>query len=153
MKKNPWKNFRSLVGRLFPQLLDIQRACITAYQRVTRGWADEDVWSIDYHLCEVVPEMLEQLKKDKNGVPQKYIMKIYEERGLDVRDSFCDIPEEIIEEADKRFTQSIDKMIAGFKAHKQISDWDFTPETHLELDRIYREGMQKFVDDFENLWW
>jgi hypothetical protein len=38
-------------------------------QRVKRGYADEDVWSMNYWFIKTVVPMLKQLKEEKHGYP------------------------------------------------------------------------------------
>jgi hypothetical protein len=40
-----------------------------AWQRVFQGWDERVIWSIDYHLAEMIPLWMRQLKRDKMGAP------------------------------------------------------------------------------------
>lgn len=40
-----------------------------ASQRVRKGWSHRDVWSIDWHLMEILPEMLRHLAETTQGYP------------------------------------------------------------------------------------
>src|ERR1700677_1618409 len=38
-------------------------------QRANRGWADCDVWSLDYYLSQWLPDALKLLRNTKHGTP------------------------------------------------------------------------------------
>lgn len=40
-----------------------------AYQRVTRGWCDRDLWNLDCWFMDTVVPMLKAFKKNKSGHP------------------------------------------------------------------------------------
>ena len=39
------------------------------YQRARYGYSYRDCWSIDYHLSEIIPKMIRDMKKNLNGCP------------------------------------------------------------------------------------
>jgi len=42
---------------------------VFCYQRITRGWADRDVWGIHSHLSKIIPEMVQRLRDVGHGLP------------------------------------------------------------------------------------
>lgn len=62
-----YPSYRLWNNHLNPRL--IYREIKWFIQRGYRGWADCDVWSIDYYLNRIMPEMLERLAKTKCGHP------------------------------------------------------------------------------------
>jgi hypothetical protein len=48
-----------------------------SWQRARRGWADCDVWSIDYWFEVVMPEMLEKLANNHLGAPMDFAVKSF----------------------------------------------------------------------------
>ena len=42
-----------------------------AYQRIRYGYCDRDVWSIDWWFLNVVPNMLQDLRKTAHGFPSE----------------------------------------------------------------------------------
>ena len=50
-------------------LKQIGRNIKWAYQRITRGWCDKDVWNLDCWFLDVVVPMLKHLKETKHGYP------------------------------------------------------------------------------------
>ncbi len=109
------------------------------YQRAFRGYGDCDVWSIDDYLTIILPPMLETLKKDGMTYPGQG------EAGT---------PE--------KWADIVDKMIAGFEAHKRIMDLEYEEgkekpieQIRKELsrdDEIFKEGMRLFTEYFGALW-
>lgn len=114
------------------------------YQRGRRGWADCDVWGMDYYLARVIPGMLKDLRKNHNGYPATL-------------------------ETDNEWVAIINKIIAGFEAHIRLTEmenWAIDSVTHLwteeekvkfrDLDSkdeaTYKEGMALLTEWFGALW-
>lgn len=154
---------------------DIYYGCVYAYQRVTRGWDDRAVWSIDYWLDEKMPAMLRKLKVDKHGTP----MSMFEKEDLD--EDGCNPTDEGHVRAEARWNEVLDKMIAAFEASermkhgtypelgpyplyrpagvsreawKKIGDDHFAASQLLQKrdEQIYEEGMALFVKHYHSLW-
>lgn len=66
--KNPIKNLRM-----------ISRYVKWAWQRVTKGFCDADVWSIDWWFLSVMPDMLTALKENHTGFPSVLLEDYYSE--------------------------------------------------------------------------
>jgi hypothetical protein len=146
-----------------------------AYQRVTRGWDDRAVWSVDYWLDDKMPAILRKLKKDKHGIP----MDMFD--GLPVNDEgFHAAPE--MEIAEARWDEVIDKMIAAFEASRRVKDMDYEKELgdyplrrpkgvdketwskvrhdyylasevlRKRDEAIFKEGMALFAEHYWSLW-
>lgn len=47
-----------------------------AFQRVTKGYCDQDVWNIDYWFLKTVPKMIKELQKIKHGTPMNTFPEI-----------------------------------------------------------------------------
>jgi len=45
------------------------RAIKNLYQRLKRGYTDEDVWSFDAYLNKIIPSAVRQIAKGPNGCP------------------------------------------------------------------------------------
>lgn len=132
-------------------ILRIPREIKYLFQRMTRGWADSDVWSMDSYLSRVVPEMLEYLKKNHNGLPGfLFDIKINEQGPPDITP--------IDEIAEARWMVLLDEMIAGFKAHDELHELSVGDDVEafkkkqdeIEAKRI--KGMSLFVEHFHSLW-
>jgi hypothetical protein len=81
-----------------------------AYQRVTRGWSDRDVWSIDIHLANIIPEMLRHLKKTKYGYPSTFLKNF-------LKNPNCYDDED---EAIKKWDEVLDTVAYTFDTYKLI---------------------------------
>lgn len=56
------------------------------WQRGTRGWSDVDVFSLDYYIAEIMPQMLRALAQDNISTP----MSFCKQAGDDRYDVECD---------------------------------------------------------------
>jgi hypothetical protein len=102
-----------------------------AYQRVTRGWAQCDAWSMDYFLSPVIAEMARRLK---NGpCPGE--------------------PGESFEESQKKWDAILDQIADGFDAGYKISDmkWEDEKERRL-LQKKFDAGFRLFHKWYFSLW-
>ncbi len=77
-----------------------------AWQRLTRGWDDRVIWSIDIYLARMLPIWLQVLKDDKMGVPSKLCTKSVEDGAV-------------------LWDDILDKIIKGFLAAQRIQEFDF----------------------------
>jgi hypothetical protein len=156
---------------------DIWYGAKYAYQRLTRGWDDRAVWSIDWWLDDKMPAMLRKLKEDKHGIPSELF------EGLPTMpDEPWNYTEEAYGMAEKRWDEILDKIIAGFEASRRIKsltyedelgpyplrrpkgvskeDWSKVREDHynascllMERDKkIFKDGMALFVEYYGSLW-
>jgi len=115
-------------------------------QRGSRGWADRDVWSLDWYLNTWMPDALRRLRDTKIGTP----FACFPEGPEYIKP--CGNPtKEAHEIAEKNWDTIINKMIAGFEAaHRlnEMSNWDNRDEDQ----KIFDEGMKLFHEYYFNLW-
>lgn len=57
------------------KMIDAKRALKSKIQRFIRGYADEDVWQMDYWFINIIPKMLRQLRDKGRGYPSKFKSK------------------------------------------------------------------------------
>ena len=57
------------------KLIDAKRNLKSKIQRFIRGYADEDVWQMDYWFINIIPKMLRQLRDKGMGYPSKFKSK------------------------------------------------------------------------------
>ena len=96
-------------------------------QRGWRGYADCDVWSLDYYLSGWMPSALERLQKNKLGRPIGMTR-----RGWDTR---------------------LEKMKQGFIEARKVSDMVYmTPKDCAKAQRRMEAGLKVFAKHFLNLW-
>jgi hypothetical protein len=148
-----------------------------AHQRLTRGWDDRAVWSIDWWLDDKMPDMLRKLKKDKHGIPGDMFEGLPTVPGEEWNHT-----EEAYEMAEARWNGIIDKMIAAFEANRRMQNLTYEDElgeyplhrptgvsrdawAKVQHDRfeasqllrerdevIFQEGMALFVKHYRSLW-
>jgi hypothetical protein len=156
---------------------NVYREVKFAYQRVTRGWDDRAVWSIDYWLDGIMPDMLRRLKVTKHGTP----MTMFPTEAEYIREDGnpTDAAHDI---ASRRWDETLDKMIAGFEASARVKDGLYEKElgeypsrrpegvdketwNKVKHDRylasrvleerdekIFKEGMALFTEHYWSLW-
>lgn len=131
--------------RAWKWFIRIPREIKWLYQRMTRGWADSDVWSLDSYLAPLIRDALKELQKDKHGIPSQFCgefvmnpdTKIWGHTRND-------------DEARAEWDSVLDKMIQGFDA-VALQD-DCTHENWEPLEKRRIEGMELFVKHFHSLW-
>jgi len=108
--------------RYFIALYDHVEAFI---QRGYRGYADRDIWGLDYYLAGWMPAALEQLRRTKHGTPLGMTPKGW----------------------DTRLTIIVD----GFKAAKAMDDIPGV-KRYRQLKRQMDKGLKMFAECYLNLW-
>ena len=137
--------------RLNSNIRGICKSVVYAWQRISRGWDDSVVYDIGYHLEEMMPIWLRELKKRAVGVPFRYFppdLLLGEEEDDD------------FELARQKWHSDIDIVIAGFEANKKRDDTDFEWNTVDDLhsketgfEATFEIGMKKLIDIWDTLWW
>ena len=162
------KRFEEQLDWLLDFRDSIWRPVKWAWQRLTRGWDDRIIWSIDYYLARMLPIWLSCLKEVQHGYPDQF-------------------------EDSRKWNEILDVIIGGFESAKQIQDhsfsaWDllveqererygreldiFNPEDRVKMDiakeksgfwgklkaqenealERFRQGMALFTEYFFDLW-
>ena len=121
-----------------------------AWQRVFKGYDERIVWSIDYYLDKMLPIWLEQLIKDKQGVP----MMMFKDEDMDTESpNYGAIKNEAIELRSKEYDAILQKIADGFRMHRKIGDLEFkydSPEekaAQAQFDEAF-ELFHKFYGTF-----
>jgi len=174
-----WTVYRFLRWNILPWVSPTQWYDRIKYffQRGVRGWSDRDTWSLDYYLNTWIPDALRRLKKVKHGVPIDMFegLPCVDENGCSYHSP------ETFATAEARWDAVMDKIIAGFEAHKRMCDglyeselglyplrrpvdvrkeeWEKIHDGHYaaickleERDKlIYEEGMALFVKHYWSL--
>lgn len=96
------------------------------YQKITRGFTDEELWNLDCTFIDWIIPRLKVFKKKTTGYP-------------------CDInsPEE--------WDEILDKIIKSFELYKDDSEFDL--ESIKKNNEIIKEGFKLFAERIHNLWW
>jgi hypothetical protein len=146
-------------------------------QRGKRGWADCDVWSLDYYLDGWMPDALRKLKKDKHGIPTNVFPTgpEYTRKDGNPNKAATDI-------ARKRWDKILSDIIAGFEASARVKQglyekelgpyptrrpYDVPKEEWKKLrdarflksqelakrdEKIFKKGMLLFAEHYWSLW-
>lgn len=159
------KNFRNWFNSKFPNgflgsdvaayyalthpweiLREWKRQIRWGYQRVFRGWDDRAVWSLNYHLAEIIPPILKKLKEDKVGIP----MFCFE--GLPYEDeNTYSYSDESMEIADERWNAILDEMIVGFEIYNKLWEEPSYEKEREEYKKVER-ALDLLKEHFESLW-
>jgi hypothetical protein len=108
-----------------------------AWQRVFRGWDDRVIWSLDYYLCEHLPQWLRMLKEDKQGCPVEMFSDPYKTEYSD----------EEFDEAKKRWDDLLEEMAQGFEAGKDYIENNFPAWKLFHDEDRKRFGHEKGYDN------
>jgi hypothetical protein len=108
--------------------------------RGRKGWAPSDVWSVDWYLSRVIPEMLEALRDNSCSMP-------FKPEPVNIEDFFSEDNVHSMQEWQDLLTEAA----AGFRAWHAYHD--LTLEDTKRGD--YDEAKQKLKRSFEvlNLYW
>ncbi len=126
-------------------LSDLAREVKWAYQRVTRGWDDRVVWSVDEWLATIMPDILKKLKDTKYGIPYA----VFEKHELEEDGNVSEENQKIAEE---RWNNELDKMIAAFRISNKIEDYDLNSNEVEARRKVFERGMASFVKYYNCLW-
>lgn len=96
-------------------------------QRGYRGYADCDVWSLDWYLCSWMPAALDELVANKTGHP-------------------CGMTPEL-------WIVRLNRMRDGFLSAREVSEMNFsTTEQAQILQKRMDKGLKMFTRYFLSLW-
>jgi hypothetical protein len=159
-KKSPIRTLLWLTGKLFPFITEPVYEAIYFVQRGLNGWSERDCWSIDWHLDRKLPEMLRWLKENKHGVPNEFVVAAVEERGgIHNHEYGSGYTDKDVDRGAELYNAMLDRIIAGFDAHRLMeeNDWDWKNIKELrrkedECRAIFEEGMKLFVKYYDTFW-
>ena len=122
-----------------------------AWQRIWRGWDDRVVWSIDYHLDEMLPVWLEQLIKVKQGVP---MMMFHDEDMITEGKYRGGIKDEAMKLRSKEYDAILQKIADGFRMHRKLGDLEFKYDSPEEkaAEAQFDEAFDLFHRFYETFW-
>jgi hypothetical protein len=96
-------------------------------QRGKTGYADCDLWSLDWYLNSWMPKALRQFKGNTCGIPM----------GL----------------SEKRWYAILEDMIIGFESNKKIQEMDYKNDEYEELLKKSKKGINLFAKYYNCIWW
>ncbi len=120
-------NYRYLLTHPWEIATESYRRTKWFMQRGYRGYADCDVWGLDYYLAEWVPKALESLRKNKHGHPIGMTPKSWDTR--------------------------LKRMRAGFIEARKIQDFRYKDikDAQAAVKRM-KMDLRLFSDHFLSLW-
>lgn len=131
----------------------LKRNLIAAWQRTTRGYADQDTWSMDAWFFDVVPSMLERLAKCTHGYPahlaseDEWTDELYD---LAARIRSCSEEEqEKANEYWRAYHDALDKCTFTFKERDNGYEASFAnePSNMREITLKYNERTKQISDE------
>jgi hypothetical protein len=107
------------------------------FQKLFRGYSKRDLWSLDYHLADLIlPRLIAFEKMKRNGVPG-ILCKV-------------DGTEQDFEKESQEWESILDKMILAFQLI--VDDKYESIEQLIERDKKIEEGTMLFGKYFRSLW-
>jgi hypothetical protein len=120
-----------------------------AWQRVFRGWDERVIWSIDWHLAEMIPLWMRQLKKDKHGVPA---MCFKEDDCKGPEDNY-DFKEGSFERAGKEYDDILEKIAVGFESYLAREEYKYkTDDEKNQLTKNFEEAFDLLKKYYGTFW-
>lgn len=126
---NWWKNIKHFI-----------RSWKWAYQRVTRGYADCDVWNLDCYYSTIIPRTLRALAASSHGYPMKLVEDIYGPQNSD-------------DEMYKLWQNYLIETAAHFEKSEELdSDDTFSMEIYKESMEELQLGFDMLIQAYRDLW-
>ena len=155
---------RCALGKKFkmPAILKYLKRCIKwSCQRIVRGYAECDVWNMDGYLQSLIPDMLQDLRDNRNGSPSYLGENYTNEEGILVNDICHDEWDKILdnmiflwresnEETCKRinpYYDEYDKAFEEFTEKYGILGDKLRTEAELENDKKFMVRTGHFMDE------
>ena len=116
------------------------------WQRMTRGWDDSELWSLDYTMAHWLLPRLREFKKQCHGMPIRLPVEVDPEDG---------IPSALTEE---EWNKILDKMIIAFEFIADDGNRimagasEDACKREIERDKKIEEGIALFGLYFRALW-
>jgi hypothetical protein len=98
-------------------------------QRGWRGYSDRDTWSIDWFLMRILPNMIDELRKNTHGCP--------------------------VDLTPEKWDEILATIATGFRANMRLMDLDYDPENPIQkkcLTEQSDKAFRLFVRHFHSLW-
>ncbi len=135
MSQNIWNknDFRAttLDGRL-GWIKHFFRCIKWSQQRISRGYADCDVWSMDHYLQLLIPDMLQHLKDNRQGAPGFLGENYVNEDGIMVNDTCHAEWDRILEEMIFLWRETLEETCSKKNIYEE------------EYSRAYAEFSEKY---------
>jgi len=103
------------------------------YQRARYGYSYRDCWSIDYYLADIIPKMINQLKKNLHGVPGDIANKYVTKNEHDIE----------MTQATAEWESILDKIANAFKLEYEILDSTLYDCADKKEEKFMKERMKE----------
>jgi hypothetical protein len=133
-----WAGYNCIYTLMHPWILITytRRQIQWAWQRVFRGWDDRVIWSIDFHLADVIPDWFQELKNDKMGIPTV----LFQESDY-LEDGSYQLKPGVEKRLNEEYNKILDKISCGFAIYNLMEDcgiWENDP---------YYPKLRAYVDE------
>lgn len=129
-------NWRYAPLRWWNSFLRTPRELRHYWERITKGYSYQDVWSLDYHIARVIVGGLADLKKISDGVPGPFTV---DKAGKELP----------IKEARANYDATLQEIIDGYQAWIDDDGWVTKPE----VKKKFRRAQILFNKYFGCFWW
>lgn len=126
---------------------------VYAYQRVVRGWADCDTWSLDGRVAQMLAEAVEHLRVHSQGYPSGLSEEIWNGMLKEMVEGFeaylrsNDVPDQFVQKL-----ETSTGIWADLGLKDSVCDWDkIKAYQEAELAKFHN-GMKLFVEHYQSLW-
>lgn len=104
------------------------------WQRGRRGYGDDDLWSFDSYLAEMLPKALRQLAKEKHGCPAEY----YDDKAVG--------------DESHKWREELERMAQGFESAQHIIANDsFAKFANRKNDQGYEHFKENEEEHYKRL--
>ena len=116
-----------------------------AWQRLSRGWDNRAIWSIDVYLAELIPQLVRRLKEVTHGVPGS----MFEPEDWDAKANIW--KDGKVEAATAKWNAILDEIAEGFEEYYTLSvEGDGTIDAW-ESEK-FKRAFDLLRQYFSNLW-
>ena len=123
-------------------------------ERSKKGYCEYDLYSISNWFMRVVPEMIEEARAKKLGIPSVLIEEAKNSHNIDPSEDFYLIPEKLLDEIEKEASNKWDAILTRMVFLLRESDEDTCSKKNLyeeEYNKAREEFATKYGDFGEKL--
>lgn len=150
-----WVKYHEPWYRIDLQIKTLFRKIKWSYQRITRGFCDYDVWSLDIHYCRYFRDTITHLRKNCHGYPARYTEEEWDEILKKMSECFDIAQSEFYNKYAEEYLSECS--LEDFVLHK--GNDELKEKFFLEEQKIYqyrhdklKEGLDLLSKNFRDLW-
>lgn len=109
-----------------------------AFQRITKGYCDEDKWNLGFWMLEILPNMLDDLAQNSNGYPDNEEFDTFEKWQEYLKKLAADL-RQCTEEAGDKMNPYYDEFVSSRSWHVEEDKivWDKSLDEVEEIGKKY----------------